>query len=113
MQAMADSFWKASSESSSHSESTLISSQARIYFLSLERASSYNSSIVFEKDVERLLNLTPSAWKSDAIEASAALRSPPGLDIFKDEESLGRRPTLSKSRSQSKPLFSKFPVNIF
>lgn len=105
MQAMADSFWKETT-ATTHSES--------FFFLlcemgfdekHLERASSYNSSIVFEKDIENLLNMTPPAWKNKNKEN---MKSPPGLDtsdVFRDSTS--KRPALSKSKSQPRVAATK------
>ncbi|KAJ3482863.1 hypothetical protein NLJ89_g12113 [Agrocybe chaxingu] len=64
MQAMADSYWQASKKEA---------------LVQHKRASSYTSSIVFEKDVEKLLSLTPLAWKGKENTKIKGLQSPPGL----------------------------------
>ncbi|CAA7265469.1 unnamed protein product [Cyclocybe aegerita] len=90
MQAMADSYWQASKKDPA--------------LVQHKRASSYTSSIVFEKDVEKLLSLTPPAWKGkDKENVKGLLQSPPGLlDVFRDENDTSKRRTLAKSRSQPK-----------
>jgi hypothetical protein len=71
----------------------------------IERASSYNSSGVFEKDIENLLSMTPPAWKKKNKEN---MKSPPGLDtsdVFRD--SISKRKGLSKSKSQPRVAATK------
>jgi len=62
------------------------------------------SSIVFEKDMAKLMNLTPSSWKS---KENTKIATPPGLaranEDVKDDDLFGsKRPTLAKSKSQPK-----------
>ncbi|KAF8887180.1 hypothetical protein BD779DRAFT_1528545 [Infundibulicybe gibba] len=60
------------------------------------RSSSYTSSIVFEKDMAKLLNLSP--WKG-----KEAPDSPPGLQVTKSKDAPSKsKPTISKSKSQPK-----------
>src|SRR6266545_2144210 len=99
--------------------------------LSPERASSCTSttsSITFEKDMDRLLIMTPSAWKglkdrnSDEkpVVETKKLHSPPGLDIFNDtpeEPSFSLDPQarsgLPRSRSQPRVGITKGTGHLF
>ena len=68
-----------------------------------ERASSYNSSIVFEKDMGKMLNATPSRKAKEN-----RVQSPPGLekmDVFRDDQTASKR--LNKSKSQPRVAGSK------
>ena len=76
-----------------------------------ERASSHNSSIVFEKDFDKLLNFTPSSRRNKENKNnhhSIHIQSPPGLDatmdIFRDDttNTINKHPPLAKSKSQPK-----------
>jgi serine/threonine-protein kinase GIN4 len=80
-------------------------------FIGLERASSHNSSIVFQKDIDKLLNFTPSSRRNKENKNnhhSIHIRSPPGLDatvdIFRDDttNTINKHPPLAKSKSQPK-----------
>ncbi|PPQ85184.1 hypothetical protein CVT25_004191 [Psilocybe cyanescens] len=100
MQAMADSYWQPPRRDSVVSHSAffpLFLEAASENALCLERASSYNSSVVFEKDIDKLLNMTPLSCKG----AKENVQSPPGLkaDVFRDEDASMKR-TLAKSKSQ-------------
>ncbi|TFK40865.1 hypothetical protein BDQ12DRAFT_648195 [Crucibulum laeve] len=67
------------------------------------RSTSYTSSVVFEKDMAKLLNMTPTSRKG-----KENLATPPGLDVLRDASSSSiPRPALSKSRSQTKVATSK------
>ena len=62
------------------------------------------SSIMFEKDIAKLINLSPSAWKSND---NAKIATPPGLDHSNDNSKSrdmfdSKLPTLAKSKSQPK-----------
>lgn len=76
-QAMADECWRPSRESlNSHSEHAY-SINIRIHWPKfVGRSSSYTSSVIFEKDMAKLIDRTPSSTRS----AKGKLRSPPGLD---------------------------------
>ncbi|KAF9450563.1 kinase-like protein [Macrolepiota fuliginosa MF-IS2] len=86
-QAMADEFWRPRKESiSTH-----------------RRSSSYTSSVVFEKDMAKLLDLTPSSTRS----GKENLKSPPGLESpLASRRDLPSR-QLNKSKSQPKVATSK------
>ena len=117
-QAMADAYWQGQKRDASHSELYLFKWKQRQTLSSPERASSYtstNSSVAFEKDMDRLLTMTPSAWKG-AKDRNTGEKpvigtkdvSPPELDVFRDslEEPpvfLGPRARSGLSRSKSQP----------
>jgi len=80
-------------------------------FIGSERASSHNSSLVFERDMDKLLNFTPSSRRNKENKNhhhSIHIQSPPGLDvtmeILRDDtaNSINKRPLLAKSKSQPK-----------
>ncbi|KAF9468652.1 kinase-like domain-containing protein [Collybia nuda] len=60
------------------------------------RSSSYTSSIVFEKDMAKLMNATPPRI------GKGNLLTPPGLDPLKSSKESLRSPQLTKSKSQPK-----------
>ncbi|KAF8799033.1 hypothetical protein BYT27DRAFT_7202794 [Phlegmacium glaucopus] len=96
MQAIADPYWQMPRKESTPGH---------------KRSSSYTSSIVFEKDMAKLMNLTPSSWKS---KENAKIATPPGLDCAhedsKDDDLFGsKRTTLAKSKSQPKVAGTKVP----
>lgn len=111
MQAIADSYWQESRRESmittAHSQligELLFEKELADMTLSLERATSYDSSMVFEKDVDvdDSIVMTPE-WKKK----ENFMQSPPGLDVsdvFTDDT---KRPTLSKAKSQPKVAASK------
>ncbi|KAF8158040.1 hypothetical protein B0H34DRAFT_707275 [Crassisporium funariophilum] len=91
MQAIADTYWQAPRKDS---------------LASHNRSSSYTSSIVFEKDMAKLLNMTPSSHKDK--ENTDMLPAIDNSDILKQDDSFngGRRP-LAKSKSQPRVTATK------
>lgn len=115
MQAIADPYWQTiRKDLPSHSQfscylNLLLSELNSCSDLS-DRSSSHTSSLAFEKDLARLMNLSPP-WKS-----KHNIASPQGLNIAnedsKDDLFSTKRPTLAKSKSQSKVAVTKSKANI-
>jgi hypothetical protein len=77
----------------------------------IERASSHNSSVVFEKDMDKLLNETPLSHRSkentNHHHHAVPIQSPPpgldlSMDIFKDDTTTNTPKRHAKSKSQPK-----------
>ena len=102
IQAIADPYWQISrKESPSHSQfSCYLPSELNSYLILSERSSSHTSSLAFEKDLARLMNLSPPWMKS-----KQNIATPPGLNSpnedSKDDLFSSKRPMLAKSKSQS------------
>lgn len=88
----------------------LLPSEFNSYSDLSERSSSHTSSLAFEKDLARLMNLSPP-WKS-----KQNVATPPGLktanEDSKDDLFSYKQPTLAKSKSQSRVAASKSKANI-
>ncbi|KAF5382497.1 hypothetical protein D9615_003045 [Tricholomella constricta] len=97
-QAMNDPYWAYRKDSTAHSGSPLFCHWAWTRtdtLVRVGRSSSYTSSIVFEKDVSKLLNAS-RPWLEDAI-----AESPPGLQPVKSKETT-QLPQLARPKSQPK-----------
>ena len=111
MQAIADPYWQTTrKDSTSHSQfSRYLPSELNPFFILSERSSSHTSSLAFEKDLARLMNLS-SPWKS-----KQNIATPPGLNSTnedsKDDLFGGKRPTLAKSKSHLKVTATKSKAN--
>jgi serine/threonine-protein kinase GIN4 len=116
MQAIADPYWH-TARLPSHSQFScylnLLPSELNLYSNLSERSSSHTSSLAFEKDLARLMNMSPP-WKSKQNKEIAT--PPPGLnaanEISKDDLFGSKRPTLAKAKSQSKVAANKSKANI-
>jgi serine/threonine-protein kinase GIN4 len=115
MQAIADPYWQTTRKDSPlHSQFScylnLLPSELNSYFNLSERSSSHTSSLAFEKDLARLMNLSPP-WKS-----KQNIASPLGLNTAnedsKDDLFGSKHPMLAKSKSQSKVAATKSKANI-
>ncbi|EAU85877.2 CAMK/CAMKL/MARK protein kinase [Coprinopsis cinerea okayama7 len=84
--ALADRYWSPGREESKNTH---------------RRSASEISSIVFEKDLDKLLNMTPPRSRR-TVDASENPVSPPGLALPQDLDSSTRRHSLVKSKSQPK-----------
>lgn len=117
MQAIADPYWQ-SIRAPSHSQFlcylNLLPSELNSHFdfFLLERSSSHTSSLAFEKDLARLMNLSPP-WKN---KQDKEIGTPPGLDTAnegsKDDLFGSKHPMLAKSKSQPKVAATKSKANI-
>ena len=117
MQAIADPYWQTTrKDSPSHSQFScylnLLLSELNSYSDLSERSSSHTSSLAFEKDLARLMNLS-SPWKS---KQNKEFATPPGLNTAnedsKDDMFGSKCPALAKSKSQLKVAATKSKANI-
>ena len=116
MQAVADPYWQMA-RSPSHSQFSfylnLLPSEFNLFSNLSERSSSHTSSLAFEKDLARLMNLSPP-WKGKP--NKEIVTPPPGLnpakETSKDDLFGSKHPTLAKSKSQSKVAANKSKANI-
>lgn len=117
MQAAADPYWQTTrKDSPSHSQFScylnLLPSELNSYSDLSERSSSHTSSLAFEKDLARLMSLSPP-WKS---KQNKETPTPPGLNAANEDSKNdlfgSKPPTLAKSKSQSKVAATKSKANI-
>ncbi|KAF9525504.1 kinase-like domain-containing protein [Crepidotus variabilis] len=126
-QAMADMYWRSDKKdtlhSKMHSELSVISNvELPIFTQFIGRASSYasttTSSVVFERDLDQLLSMTPSSQKKKS-EEGINMRSPPGLDLFRDLPVDSSTPTgeakprTAIPRTKSQPRVAVHPNSMF
>ena len=97
-EAMADPFWDYRKHSVTAHSTMFISARCILTDRDhSERSSSYTSSIVFEKDMSKLMNISPP-WKADE-----SPPSPPGLSPVEGKPPKERHPVAQLTKAKSQP----------